>query len=433
MNKLSFIATGDSFITRKLPNENEGFKTLSTLIKKADIRLTNLEVTIHNNEATPSAQSGGTWAMAPSNVLEDLKKYGFNLVSWANNHTLDYLYDGLECTKKYLEHYNFVHAGAGMNLAEADEPKYLETFNGRVALISVCSTFKPFNIAGDQRRDMKGRPGINPLRYDTIHTLSSEKILFLKEIANSLKINSVYELGVKQGVLNPLPQNMCLFSPFLKFKEDIEEKIITEPHKKDMERILKRISEAKRQADYVIVSMHGHEMKEDDKEQPADFLKIFAHKCIDGGADAIVGHGPHVLRGIEIYQNKPIFYSLGDFIFQNDTPSHFPQDFFERYGMGFDDNVADVLDKRSYNGLKGLGTVKEAYESVLPFWKVENGNLVELSLYPIELGFELPRYRSGWPRITDNENILKRLKELSKPFETEIIIENGIGKVLLNK
>ena len=52
---------------------------------------------------------------------------------------------------------------------------------------------------------------------------------------------------------------------------------------------------------------------------PADFIPIFARAVIDAGADVFVGHGPHVLRGIEIYKGKPIFYSLSNFIFQNET------------------------------------------------------------------------------------------------------------------
>lgn len=39
---------------------------------------------------------------------------------------------------------------------------------------------------------------------------------------------------------------------------------------------------------------------------------------IDAGAGVVVGHGPHVLRGIEVYKRRPIFYSLASFIFEND-------------------------------------------------------------------------------------------------------------------
>ncbi len=44
------------------------------------------------------------------------------------------------------------------------------------------------------------------------------------------------------------------------------------------------------------------------------FLETFSRRCVDAGADAVIGHGPHELRGIEIYHGAPIFYSLGNFL-----------------------------------------------------------------------------------------------------------------------
>src|SRR5699024_1908677 len=161
----------------------------------------------------------------------------------------------------------------------------------------------------------------------------------------------------------------------------------------DQERILKSISEAKRQADYVIVSIHSHEMEKDMKDQAPQFLKEFSRTCIEEGAHAILGHGPHILRGIEIYKERPIFYSLGNFIFQNSTVEKLPHDFYIKYGMDFNDNVSDALDKRSDNGKKGLDVNSKVWYSIIPFWKMQNGKLTQLKLYPIELGYELPRFK----------------------------------------
>ena len=55
---------------------------------------------------------------------------------------------------------------------------------------------------------------------------------------------------------------------------------------------------------------------------------------VDAGADMFVGHGPHVLRGVEIYKGKPILYSLGDFIFQNETLLRLPSENYETYDLG---------------------------------------------------------------------------------------------------
>ena len=53
--------------------------------------------------------------------------------------------------------------------------------------------------------------------------------------------------------------------------------------------------------------------------EPEDYQKTLARQYIDAGADAVIGAHPHVLQGIEYYQGKPIFYSLGNFIFANRT------------------------------------------------------------------------------------------------------------------
>ena len=100
-------------------------------------------------------------------LLEDLKWLGINLVSCANNHAFDYGEDGVLANLKHLDAAGLVHAGTGKNLAEARAPGYLDTPNGRVGLIAATATFRPWNQAGEQRPDLRGRPGINPLGFQT--------------------------------------------------------------------------------------------------------------------------------------------------------------------------------------------------------------------------------------------------------------------------
>ena len=431
MSTLTFMATGDSFITRRLPANNEGFRQLSSLIQKADVRLTNLEVTVHNFEGYPSAVSGGTWAIAPPAVLEDLKFFGFNLISWANNHTLDYLHGGLEATERYLNEYGFVHAGVGKNLAQASAPRYLECEDGRVALIAATSTFHDDWVAGDQRPDTIGRPGINPLRFHTTYTVSHERLRQLKSIAEVCEINAERELAIKEGfTVETTDDSVFTFGEY-QFVAGEREGKTTRCHERDVNRIARAISEARRQADYVIVSIHSHEMEGLDKAQPAQFLKDFAHLCIDFGADAVVGHGPHILRGIEVYKERPIFYSLGNFIFQNETVSVLPADFYEQYGLDHTHNVADAYDKRSNGGTKGLGVNRLVWESVMAYWEVRGGELQAIHLYPIELGYRLPRYRRGWPVLSRDVQILERLRELSAVYGVDIEITDGVGRIAL--
>ena len=62
-----------------------------------------------------------------------------------------------------------------------------------------------------------------------------------------------------------------------------------------------------------------------------EFLALAAHQLIDAGADLVVCHGPHLLRGLELYQGKPIFHSLGNFIGQNELVERIPADGYERF------------------------------------------------------------------------------------------------------
>lgn len=425
-NSVRFVATGDSFITRKMSNSDFDIQ-LAKLIGGAAFRFTNLETTLHQNEGYPSAMSGGTWAMSDPELLKDLMKYQFNCMTWANNHTLDYLYGGLSATMKNLDRAKIIHAGVGENLASANAPKYLDSDSGRIAIIGATSTFHDFWRAGEQRPDMHGRPGINPLRFHTIYNVLPEHITFLREIAKITGINDENNLAIKEGFMTA---NQTF--KFGEYSFDIGKKIgmIRKPLSDDVERIVKAIQEGKRQADYVVVSIHCHEMNRDRKDQAPDFLEYFARICIDKGADTVIGHGPHIIRGVEIYKDRPIFYSLGNFIFQNETVQKLPSDFYEQYQLPQTATVADGLDKRTENNTKGLGVNKDVWESIIPVWEIRESSLISLEFYPIELGFGLPRYKRGWPKISQNEDILRRLETLSKPYGTRFVINDGVAKVI---
>ncbi len=76
--------------------------------------------------------------------------------------------------------------------------------------------------------------------------------------------------------------------------------------------VLSLLKNLKKQTDLIVINIHwGKEYA----SRQNDFQTNLAHKLIDNGADLIIGHHPHVVQGMEIYNNKPIFYSLGNFIF----------------------------------------------------------------------------------------------------------------------
>jgi poly-gamma-glutamate capsule biosynthesis protein CapA/YwtB (metallophosphatase superfamily) len=427
---MKFTAVGDMLIQRRLPGEYEGFKEVSEYIKKGDVRFFNLETTLHKGDCFASQFSGGSWLRTDPEVLEDARKFGFNILSFANNHTMDYSYEGLIKTLDAVTEYGFLSAGVGKNLGEAAQPAYLETLNGRVALISVVSSFEPSAMAGEQSRRVIGRPGVNGLRYKEKFYIKEEHMRVIKEIAKETAINGQLDISRQEGYRAPLPEG-CFCLKDIQFEVGEEAKRVTTVNEADMLRVEKAIYDAQLQADYIIISVHSHEIQGTKKETPDDFFRDFSKRCIDKGAHGVIGHGPHLLRGIEIYKQRPIFYSLGDFVLHNENIPFAPEDFFRRYGLNSDATMRDLFEKRSNNFTRGLQTKREMFEAIVPYWEMEKGILKKLEFLPIELGFGLPRSRNGWPTPAKDLCFVERLKELSSTYGTEIKIENGIGKVML--
>lgn len=431
MNKTSFIATGDAFITRRFPEGGyEGFQAVRDCIMEHDVKFSNLEMTFHNHEGYPAAFSGGTWAMADPRTLDDMKSYGFNLYNTANNHSCDYSHGGVLATIRNLNERDMIFAGTGKDLGNASKPCYLETKHARIALIGTSSSFHESGMAGGQSADMMGRPGLNPLRHVKIYHVTKKYYDQLAELAALTKVNASTENSIKNGYKNPPPEGMLMFGKY-RFKLDEKNWIESRPNETDMARIEREIREARKQADVVLVSVHAHQTDAEDTKVPAMFLETFARRCVDAGADVIIGHGPHELRGIEIYKGKPIFYSLGNFLFETETVDLQPYDAYLNKKMPLDTKVGTYMDVRSKNGTAGYGVLPEIWFSVMASWEMEDGVVKEIKLYPISLGMERGRSQKGVPVMTGDENVLKYLAELSEPYGTKIEIENGVGSIRL--
>ena len=428
------IATGDAMITKRLPQGGnyEGFDEVRDFIMQGDFRFSNLETTVHNFESCGAMRSGGSWLCSPPGVLDDMKKFGFNILSTANNHALDYSYGGLEKTLEYLEKADYPFSGTGRNLAAASAPVYIDTVSGRYALISCTMTFNIEGMAGVQTANLPGRPGVNGIRVNKTYHLPKEQIAQLKQIADDLKINAKDEIIRAEGYLPPLPQGCVAFGSDLKFQEADKAEIISHPNPEDVKRITDAIQEARFMADYVIVAMHNHEICGTSKEAVDPVSKEFARICIDNGADAIIGTGPHLLRPMEIYNGKPIFYCLGDFIIQLETILRAPDGMFAKQKLNGNDRLDVLFNNRSDFGKKGLSYQQVMYEAVIPYWEVEDGKLTKIVLMPIEEQFDLPRSRGGWPRKNTTNGILERFAKMCAPYGVEIEIgADGIGSVKL--
>jgi poly-gamma-glutamate capsule biosynthesis protein CapA/YwtB (metallophosphatase superfamily) len=420
--EVSFALTGDSIITRKLSVYDEpAYRRIITLIRDADVAFTNLEVLFHDYEPYPMSSSGGTYMRAEPALARELAWAGFDLVSRANNHSGDYGVLGMNLTTKHVAEAGLVQAGVGQSLAEAREARFLETGKARVALISVASTFPDHSRAGRTRGDMPARPGLNPLRFETITTVTAARMATLQAIAA--------EINGRPAAAGPPPKELNFFGR--RFTLGDTPGLTTIPLKEDLDEIAAVVRSASGLADYTIVTIHAHEGGRD-RLVPADFLVTFARAMVDAGADMFVGHGPHVLRGIEMYHGKPIMYSLGDFIFQNETLLRLPSENYEPYGLGADKHVNDFNDARYDFDKRGFPADRMIWEAVVAVPKFRGKQLVELALHPISLGFGAARSVRGRPMFAEGElglKILGDLTKLSAEMGTKIAVREGIGYV----
>lgn len=241
-SNFSIVAVGDVNFSEKLQHigESKGydyfFKNTSKFIKTADFSILNLETSV-SDKGFPVSNKEFTFRSAPKALLA-VKRAGFDAVSIANNHSLDFGKTAFLDTIANLKKEGLLYAGGGENIASAFKPAEIRLKGFRVAFFAF-SDVVPAGFAAGQNA-----PGIASI--------------------------------------------------------------------KELNRGLVALREADREFDFVVVSIHwGIEMNYAPSKRQVDI----ARKLIDAGADAIFGHHPHVVQPIEIYKSKPIFYSLGNFVF----------------------------------------------------------------------------------------------------------------------
>ena len=423
----SLCATGDSFVCVSQPADSiQVDEQIQQSIAECDVRLTNLETIIRRDEGAPSAQSGGTWASSLPESLDLLKKYHFNALSMANNHSLDYAIEGMQATRRYADATGFVHSGTGDTLSDAAAPATLLTAAGKVALISGSSTFHPSWLAADPRAQGPGRPGLNPLRFKTRYGITSEQMEALKQIAKTTLINAQNDTSIKDGFLTAPPPEIFSFGShdfFIAEPDACGE--FTTPQPEDLVRLTSHIEAAAASHDLVVVSIHSHEPKDGRKDLPAQFLIDYAHAAIDAGAHAVIGHGPHVLRGIEIYRNRPILYSLGNFIFQNEAVAWLPSDYYAKYKIDSSLSTKEAFATRSAHNTRGFAVQPKIWQTVLARMQFENGSLAKLVLDPLALNRDAEFPQRGLPEPTTTPDAFQQIITLSKPFKTTFSQKNN--------
>ncbi len=425
---LTVAATGDSLITRRVAHSQAAeFRALVDLIHGADVRFTNLEAPLHDFCGHPQAGNKGTYVAGHPSLIGDLTTIGVNLYAAANNHSMDWGEGGLSGTMATLDRAGVVYAGIGRHLQEARSPRYLEVEGGRVALIAAVSTFAPYAPAGEQRPDCQGRPGVNPLRFEETIAFPPELLDELTRVYRQIGLGALRDFHLSLGIEHPDPPGtVTLFER--KFRAGAPG-ASTRPHAADLAGHLTWTRDARRQADWVAVSLHAHETLAADQEQPAEFITAFCRESVDAGADIVLGHGPHQIRGVEVYRGKPILYGLGNFIFQYETVRVQPADYYDRLALPEKSTPADAFDARAIRG--GFPAHALYWESVVAVCRFKGGDLADFRLYPITLGHGRPRSQRGTPVLAGEaagRAIIDRMARLSPGVRIEWD-RDGYGRV----
>jgi hypothetical protein len=267
------------------------FRYVSPTLRECAIGFCQLEpVLTRRGDAVPQSRLA---MRAPPESAVAIRDAGFHVVSCAGNHCMDYGVVGLRDTLDALTAAGLNALGVGEDIVAARRPVFTSANGVRIAFLAYSSIL-PMNFWADEHR-----AGCAPLRAWTQY----------------------------EQVEHDQPGTPA--------------RVHTFAHRADMAAMSADIAAARTQADHVIVSMHWgvHFVP----GELAAYQRELAHAAIDAGASLIVGHHPHLLKAIEVYRGKPIFYSLGNFAL--DPPTAFSSDVRDSKGFQEIEKLASGWDK----------------------------------------------------------------------------------------
>jgi poly-gamma-glutamate synthesis protein (capsule biosynthesis protein) len=276
---------------------------------------------------------------------------GFDVVSVASNHAMDWGGDALLDTIELLGNQGVAVVGGGRNLEEARQPVILERKGVKVAFLAYCSILREGYAAGSNRT------GVAPLRAHTY------------------------------------------YEPF-DYQAGVPPKVVTVPFEEDLEGMVDDIAQAKKQAHAVVVSLHWgiHFIP----RMIADYQPIVAKAAFAAGADLILGHHAHVPKAIGVYGRKVCFYSLSNFIMSGTEKSPSDARKFEReYSVELDP------------GYPRLPYGSDAKRSLIAKAVVSPAGVERVSFLPVVIDPQLrPEVlRAGDPRFDDAVNFMEWVSE----------------------
>ena len=400
---------GDLIISRPVSQSAQrltGFAAVLDILYGADVSAGNMESTIFDArhfKGAPYSWDGDWTNSSLPQVAKDLRAMGFTLVSRANNHALDWGLEGMRETTRHLDDAGIVHAGVGEDRGLAAAPGYLETPKGRIAVVSIASTFRPTTDALPAQDAAPGRPGLNALHVSQTIRVPSSAMQSLASVDCTLHSLHCHEI----------PESLRLFDQEYRLGPTFAYEYTMDPE--DLGIILRAVRSARQNADFVVVALHSHECSVgcDDPQQPrgpGDFLKTLAHEAIDSGADVFFTTGNHNLGPVELYRSanrgvRPILYGLGNF-FWSDIQELLPHDLYQRNRALLESAWVDPSKATPYDLSAPLNKVSFAHDftfrSVIAVSRFDGNRFVELRLYPIEEGYGDRLTDSGIPRLVND-------------------------------
>ncbi len=380
---LTFV--GDFFLMRELPDhEAAEAEQVFDLLRESDLAFANLEnglSTVGSPEASgfPSVDWGGG-LRGPSlrghpSLVKELTWAGVNAVSLANNHTGNYGRDALLETMTTLDGAGIRYAGAGRNVEEAFAPAYLSVGGLTVAFLSLYSYY--YQYGADEVASSTEAGVASSRTFDVLLQVPSG---LESRYVNPNHDDPPYQLGLQPGGSHS----------------------VLAPLKEDIDRMRDAISQAQARADFTILSVHLHWGRSGKHDLPFQ-QRVLVQAAIDAGVDLFVGHGPHVLGGVETFRGKAIAYGMGNFMLSRAS-------------------APEQSGKLSSAALEGQPT----RQSMVLRATVKKKEVVALELLPIVIGADgRPRFARG----AGGQRIVQKLIGLSAQLGTEIEETDWFGNV----
>lgn len=259
----SIFAVGDVFVDR--PDPATAFVRSGAFLRSAGVLFGNCEGVF--SDEWDRAPSSGPPVVSPESAAAPLAAAGFDVLSLANNHIVDGGHRGLAATRRTLHRLGIRTAGAGADAAGARAPAIVERDGIRIAFLAYSSIFpRGYEARGSV-------PGLAPLRARTLYAEPDPDI---------------WDPGA---------------APV----------ITTRTLEQDAEAFTADIARARADADVVAVSVHWGDMF--GAFVVGEHERRTARLAVDSGADLVLGHHQHMLRGVEFHRGRPIFYGLGHYVF----------------------------------------------------------------------------------------------------------------------